>query len=895
MAGGHISDEDSSMDEDSEWDEEESDEETSDEESDENDSLKYMFTTTRHNVHTKENWAFADRVKRGIGRGVREQRGMVSDDTDRVGMKPDSTDIFNRNMEFLTDEERREREAEEEAMRWWRENKEAVVKRATRGNRMGKICEICKCNTGHTRQGCEKHRRESKKVLGNKRLSIEIKDIKTMDDVINNKRQRVDEPDEMAMASITDDLTMGEEDWEVMSTAIQQVDAENHENTSKGEIALRTEVHHREPEIQTIHDESTEIPENTCPMYEGREASIVDGEFCGFITNKGNYMVYKRGLQRVCRLCKQKGHDLVDHMNKDMDYIGIAKEIQKIMEKKMMRALGNQALRPRGKAWENYQKPIKERCFRADVNEKWIKEMRDNIWIADTGASTHMTRIKEGFTQIREENTKMTFAVPTTKGNSSAQYIGTWKGREYVLNREEKRMKPGLQLILRDTLYVPGLVSNLFSVNKAREEGATIFERDGFLGLKMENEEIIFNIPLRSKFGYVLGAYIKPVGIEAERITVQQTSIDINKYHAMLGHPGEEYVRSTAKSLDVKLTGKFKKCEACAKGKAQRTPVSNLPMMEESRPRERYGMDISSSNSISIGGRRYWVIWIDYGTNYIWSMFLKEKSELVDRGIQFLRERAREYKGRMFVRCDNAGENRALADAIGEIGMNVQFEFTAPGTPQQNGKAERAFATIWGKMRSCMIHAGFTQKMKENLFAEVINTLTCLHNVQCDKRSEESPHLKSYGCQPKWAKKLRTIGEIGIVKGLGRTGKLESRGRGCIMVGYQNMGQERSYRMYNLETRRLLISRNVTWLNQLYGEYAQKIKTGDSDDEESGTVILEIPKEEVVPGEVMIREDNAEEAENGSDGEEIPNHRAWKIDFQYQDKEKKMNYTRTSE
>ena len=41
-----------------------------------------------------------------------------------------------------------------------------------------------------------------------------------------------------------------------------------------------------------------------------------------------------------------------------------------------------------------------------------------------------------------------------------------------------------------------------------------------------------------------------------------------------------------------------------------------------------------------------------------------------------------------------------------EENILVNFEYTARNTPQQNGKVERSFATLFGRMRFMMIAAG---------------------------------------------------------------------------------------------------------------------------------------------------------------------------------------------
>jgi hypothetical protein len=56
-----------------------------------------------------------------------------------------------------------------------------------------------------------------------------------------------------------------------------------------------------------------------------------------------------------------------------------------------------------------------------------------------------------------------------------------------------------------------------------------------------------------------------------------------------------------------------------------------------------------------------------------------------------------------YIRCDNAPENRMLQQACYEDPkLIINFEYTAPGTPQNNGNIERKFATLNGKCRAML-------------------------------------------------------------------------------------------------------------------------------------------------------------------------------------------------
>ena len=78
------------------------------------------------------------------------------------------------------------------------------------------------------------------------------------------------------------------------------------------------------------------------------------------------------------------------------------------------------------------------------------------------------------------------------------------------------------------------------------------------------------------------------------------------------------------------------------------------------------------------------------------------------------------------IRCDNAGENKVLER---ESELGILFEYTAPGTPQQNGVVERAFVMVMGRARAMMNHAGFTMAKRQQLWCEAAQTATLLDNI----------------------------------------------------------------------------------------------------------------------------------------------------------------------
>ena len=81
------------------------------------------------------------------------------------------------------------------------------------------------------------------------------------------------------------------------------------------------------------------------------------------------------------------------------------------------------------------------------------------------------------------------------------------------------------------------------------------------------------------------------------------------------------------------------------------------------------------------------------------------------------------------IRLDNSGENKSLQKECNMEDLGVIFEFTAPGTPQQNSVVERRIPTLMGRARAMLIQAGINSKGKGELWCEVISTATKLDNI----------------------------------------------------------------------------------------------------------------------------------------------------------------------
>ena len=69
--------------------------------------------------------------------------------------------------------------------------------------------------------------------------------------------------------------------------------------------------------------------------------------------------------------------------------------------------------------------------------------------------------------------------------------------------------------------------------------------------------------------------------------------------------------------------------------------------------------------------------------------------------------------------------------------MGILFEYTAPGTPQQNSIVERAFPAMFGKVRAMMNEAGFDKKKRDKYWTEAALTLTLLENASVEREKQK--------------------------------------------------------------------------------------------------------------------------------------------------------------
>lgn len=375
--------------------------------------------------------------------------------------------------------------------------------------------------------------------------------------------------------------------------------------------------------------------------------------------------------------------------------------------------------------------------------------------------------------------------------------------------------------------YIPNFRVNLFSLTKAIENGAALTNEGRCIVLTMENEKYKFNLTTETKRGYISEAKLIPEiltcedqKIETGNISTEKSAININTFHARLGHVHEEMMRRTEKVMGIKLVGTLPSCTYCALAKAKKKKISKLDLNKSETKGERISTDISYINQPSLGGAKYWIMVVDQATRMKWSRFVKVKSEMAPIIIEILRIIQQDGNTVRFIRCDNAGENKIIKDELVKQEIkNIEMEFTAPRTPEQNALVERPFSFLWNRVREMLNGAGFDEKMRKSIWAECANMSMQLDNSHVRKKGI-SNYESYHGKPPKIWKEYRCFGEMAVVKTCDKIqSKLKNKGTVVMMIGYCESHSRGTYRFLNMTTKKVMMSRDVTWPNCLYGDH----------------------------------------------------------------------------
>ena len=448
-----------------------------------------------------------------------------------------------------------------------------------------------------------------------------------------------------------------------------------------------------------------------------------------------------------------------------------------------------------------------------------------SIWIADSAATSHITNSDYGMYDCKMVN------LPVTVGDGSevtATKIGNLDLQvHYKDGKTAKVTLTGVQ-------YVPKFYIKLFSLTAAMSKGFDISSEGMTMMVKKGNTKISFDQMIKTKSGFVLGVKMSQMVRDGALASLNQGDVvKINDLHCQLGHVSEDATRQTAKFYGWKLQGTMTECAECAIAKSRQQNLNKEKEPKAQTKGERLFIDTSSIKNKSIGGNKFWLLAVDDATDYCWSIFLKSKDEVGVRMIELIKELKDKYQIQVKrIRCDNAGEHKTFEAEAKKERLGLTFEYTARNTPQQNGRVERKFATLFGRVRAMLNGAILPRATRNGLWCECAATATHMENIVVTANKTVPAHTQFFGEESKFARSLHTFGEVGVVNnGEKIQNKLADRGTPCIFVGYAPNHAKHTYRMFNVQTQHVWVSRDVKWMKKAYGDFKKQNKVKDEDAE----------------------------------------------------------------
>ncbi len=438
-----------------------------------------------------------------------------------------------------------------------------------------------------------------------------------------------------------------------------------------------------------------------------------------------------------------------------------------------------------------------------------VDSPRMGRWLVDSGASRHMTREKELLTDYRE------FEKPEKVGLGDGRTVEAM-GVGNVHVRMVFKVSEPKRAVLHQVLYVPKLACNLLSVRATAAKGNTVkfgrskcWIRDG-------------NGKLRGMGSLVDKLYqldCKPVPMEHVSIASEQGN-DVDLWHQRLGHLNGQRLKEIIQKelvtgVEMSKTAKLSFCEGCVEGKMHRKPFKPVGEIRSTRKLQLVHSDVCGlMHTESIGGRKYFVKFIDDYSRCCAVYFLRHKSEVLEKFKEFEAYTTNECGQRIGkLRTDNGGEYLSGEFKAYLKSKGIRHELTVAHSPEQNGVAERMNRTLMESARAMVRHAG----LPNSYWAEAVATAAYVRNrtPTAAIKEDTTPYERWYGRKPN-VSHLKVFGCVAYAHlSNDERRKLDKKAEKLRFVGYSK--ESKGYRLFNEKTRKVITRRDVIFNETVFG------------------------------------------------------------------------------
>ncbi|CAB4013210.1 Retrovirus-related Pol poly from transposon TNT 1-94 [Paramuricea clavata] len=370
--------------------------------------------------------------------------------------------------------------------------------------------------------------------------------------------------------------------------------------------------------------------------------------------------------------------------------------------------------------------------FKVSDSSACGKSYSNNL-LVDTGATSHIVNDKSKFIIFDEDFDPNAHIIELADG-SKAKVVtgkGVAKVKLYDVNGSSH------DLILNNALYVPSYQQDIFSVNAAIEEGASISLDKHNKSFK-SSDGAVFNIEQVGRLYYLNGIS-----------SSKNNAGTILEWHRILGHCNFSDIRKLENVVDgMKITShKEVECKTCTQGKMTQSR-NRTPDKRTNAPFDLVHSDLAGPISPGVEATK-----------------------------QFLADIAPLGKVKC-IRSDNGGEfiGQKFKSLLRE--NTIKHETCAPYSPHQNGTAERAWLSLFNMARCLLLEA----KLPKMLWTYAVMASAYIRNRCFNDRLGKTPYEALTGIKPN-LNNMHVFGAVcyAYVQG---SKKLGPRSKEGIFVGY---------------------------------------------------------------------------------------------------------------
>ncbi|PKU80787.1 Retrovirus-related Pol polyprotein from transposon TNT 1-94 [Dendrobium catenatum] len=434
-------------------------------------------------------------------------------------------------------------------------------------------------------------------------------------------------------------------------------------------------------------------------------------------------------------------------------------------------------------------------------SKKALLTTNDNAsssWFLDSGASSHLSNSLEN----------LNIANPY-HGHESVT-VGDGRSVNISHSGDGLLPTPSRKLVLSQIFHSPSFQFNLISISQLIKDNriSIIFDKFGFTIKDSTTHQVLLQGPCKNGL-YAIPATTKRTTTHALSAAAGLTSI----WHQRLGHPNSRTTASiSASNPHLQINRKLFSCSICNAAKCHKL-VFPKSIHRSKRILELIHTDVwGPAPVVSVHGFRYYVLFLDDFSHFVWIFPMRTKDEVTNIFISFKTciEKFTSQSIRM-LRSDGGTEfiNDKLRQFLVTHGINHQI--SCPYTPEQNGAAERKHRHLIETTRTLLS----TASVPYIYWPEAVATAAYLINRMPSKTIHNcTPFELIYHTKPDYSN-LRVFGcECFPLLPSHKRHKFQPKATSSIFLGYSD--QHKGYKCLDSQTKRIIISRHTTFIEDSF-------------------------------------------------------------------------------